>query len=121
MRREAAVEQIDQSLGMISERIKEQLDCSPAEALLSVGLKKEDELPERHFVENKLERLQRELSDMGPVNLRAEQEASELDEKIQGMETERTDLIAAIARLRQGISGLNREGRERLLAALISR
>ena len=53
---------------------------------------------------------------MGPVNLRAEQEASELDEKIQSMETEREDLIAAIARLRQGISGLNREGRERLLA-----
>ena len=116
VRREAAVEQIDQSLGMISERIKEQLDCSPAEALLSVGLKKEDELPERHFAENKLERLQRELSNMGPVNLRAEQEASELHEKIHSMETEREDLVAAIARLRQGISGLNREGRERLLA-----
>ena len=116
VRREAAVEQMDQSLGMISERIKEQLDCSPAEALLSVGIKKEDELPERDFAENKLERLQRELSNMGPVNLRAEQEASELDEKIHSMETEREDLIAAIARLRQGISGLNREGRERLLA-----
>ena len=33
------------------------------------------------------------------------------------METEREDLIAAIARLRHGISGLNREARERLLAA----
>jgi chromosome segregation protein len=33
------------------------------------------------------------------------------------MQTEREDLLAAIARLRQGISALNKEGRERLLAA----
>ncbi len=33
------------------------------------------------------------------------------------MQAERDDLIAAIARLRQGINALNREGRERLLKA----
>ena len=33
------------------------------------------------------------------------------------MSNERGDLVAAIGRLRQGISSLNREGRERLLAA----
>ena len=33
------------------------------------------------------------------------------------MQTERSDLINAISRLRQGINSLNREGRERLLAA----
>ena len=66
---------------------------------------------------DKLGKLQRERDNMGPVNLRAEQEAAELDEKIRSMETEREDLIAAIARLRQGISGLNREARERLVAA----
>jgi len=54
---------------------------------------------------------------MGPVNLRAESELTELEEKIDTMKTEREDLLAAIARLRQGISSLNREGRERLLAA----
>ena len=117
VRREAALEQIDQSLSVISERIKEKLNCSPSETLFSVGIEKEDELPEQDSVENKLERLQRERDNMGPVNLRAEQEASELDEKIRNMASEREDLIAAIARLRQGISGLNREGRERLLAA----
>jgi len=33
------------------------------------------------------------------------------------MQSERADLISAIARLRQGISSLNREGRQRLLVA----
>ena len=54
---------------------------------------------------------------MGAVNLRADIEATELGERIETMQTERDDLTAAIARLRQGIAGLNREGRTRLLAA----
>ena len=117
VRREAAVEQIDQSLAVIAERITERLECAPEDCLSSVGIDEEDDLPPQDAVETKLERLQRERDNMGPVNLRAEQEASELDEKIRGMETEREDLIAAIARLRQGISGLNREARERLVTA----
>ena len=54
---------------------------------------------------------------MGAVNLRADIEATELGERIEIMQTERADLTAAIMRLRQGIAGLNREGRTRLLAA----
>jgi chromosome segregation protein len=117
VRREAAVEQIDQNLAVIAERVAERLECKPEEALASVDIDAEEQLPPQDTVEQKLERLQRERDNMGPVNLRAEQEATELDERIRGMETEREDLIAAIARLRQGISGLNREGRERLLVA----
>ncbi len=117
VRREAAVEQIDQNLAVIAERVAERLECKPEEALASVDIDAEEQLPPQDTVEQKLERLQRERDNMGPVNLRAEQEASELDERIRGMETEREDLIAAISRLRQGISGLNREGRERLLVA----
>jgi chromosome segregation protein len=117
VRRQGTVEQIDQALGNISERVRERLDCAPGEALSTVGIAPEEELPAADSVEEKLDKLVRERDGMGPVNLRAEQEANELDEKIRGMETEREDLIAAIARLRQGISGLNREGRERLVAA----
>jgi chromosome segregation protein len=40
-----------------------------------------------------------------------------LAEQLATMASERDDLIAAIARLRQGIAALNREGRERLLAS----
>ena len=42
---------------------------------------------------------------------------TELTEQIGGLETEKTDLIAAIEKLRQGINELNREGRMRLLAS----
>ena len=54
---------------------------------------------------------------MGPVNLRAEVESAEIESQMTTLRTEREDLISAISRLRQGISNLNREGRERLLAA----
>ena len=54
---------------------------------------------------------------MGPVNLVAEAEAAEIEERLGVLNHEREDLIGAIARLRQGIAALNREGRERLLAA----
>ena len=69
-------------------------------------------MPTRGF-----ERLTRERDNMGPVNLVAEAEAAEIEERLTGLQRERDDLIGAIARLRQGISALNREGRERLLAA----
>jgi chromosome segregation protein len=68
-------------------------------------------------VETRLQRLLRERDNMGPVNLRAEAEAAEMEQQIAGLQTERSDLTNAIARLRAGISSLNREGRERLLAA----
>lgn len=54
---------------------------------------------------------------MGPVNLRAEQEAEEVETQMTGMTAEKEDLVAAIAKLRQGISSLNKEARERLREA----
>ncbi len=117
VRFEADVEQIEQKLLVLSEKTNERFECSPSKVLARVGMTADSELPTRDAAQNKLERLQRERETMGPVNLRAEQEMAELDTKINEIETERSDLISAIARLRQGISGLNREGRERLLVA----
>ena len=54
---------------------------------------------------------------MGGVNLRADEEAVEQEERLAAMIAEREDLVAAIARLREGIDELNTEGRQRLLAA----
>lgn len=117
VRREAEIEQADQAAAAIAERIAEKLDTTPDNALAAGNVEADEELPPRADVEAKLERLTRERDNMGPVNLRAEQEAAELEEQIASMHTERDDLIAAIGRLRQGINALNREGRERLLAA----
>ena len=54
---------------------------------------------------------------LGGVNLRAEEEVEEISTQLGEMERERDDLEEAIARLRQGVSSLNREGRKRLLDA----
>jgi len=68
-------------------------------------------------VEAHLAALEREREALGAVNLRAEEEAQELSERLQTLKSERADLTGAIAKLRQGIGELNAEGRERLLVA----
>ncbi len=68
-------------------------------------------------IEAHLAHLERQRDAIGPVNLRAEDEAVEHASRLETMLSERADLTGAIARLRQGIDELNGEGRERLLAA----
>jgi chromosome segregation protein len=111
------VAQSEQAGAAVRERMAERLDCGPEAVLDIAGLGADDPLPEPAAIENRLDRLIRERDNMGPVNLRAEQEVKELQEQIETLEQERADLIEAIARLRQGINALNREGRERLLAS----
>ena len=65
-------------------------------------------------LENNVERLIRERENLGAVNLRAEIEIDELKSKLFEMQTEKEDLSLAIQKLKNGISELNREGRERL-------
>ena len=48
--------------------------------------------------------LNQERERIGPVNLRADQEVEELEQRIEGMENERDDLIAAIGHLRSATS-----------------
>ncbi len=117
VRSEAQVEQAESDSATIKERIAERLACEPGAVLKEAGIPEDESLPDPETVETKMGRQVRERDNMGPVNLRAEIEAQELETQIQSMQNERQDLVAAIARLRQGIGQLNREGRERLLAA----
>ena len=117
VRAEAAVAQADEHGNDVVQRIRERLECGPEETAALAEPKADQEPPDREQVETRLQRLLRERDNMGPVNLRAETEAAEMEQQISGLQTERSDLINAIARLRAGISSLNREGRERLLAA----
>ena len=98
-------------------QITERLGVAPEQAQEIAGIDPEAELPDAEAVEIKLQRLIRERENIGAVNLRAEEEARELDERIREMQESRTDLLEAIGRLRRGIASLNREGRERMLAA----
>ena len=117
VRGQAGVEQCEERRAEVTRRIMETLDCQPQAVLAQAEIEADAELPPLDEAERKLERLKRERDNMGAVNLRAEQEAVELEEQLEGMVTERADLEAAIARLRQGIYSLNKEARERLLGA----
>jgi len=68
-------------------------------------------------LETKLARIEASRERLGAVNLRAIDEAAELDLRITTLRTEQEELTQAIERLRRAISTLNREGRERLRAA----
>lgn len=117
VRSEARLEQAEESLSGITGRIQERLQIEPAAILETMELTEDDLNEDRETLDARLGQLERERENIGPVNLRAEQETEELENRLDGMRREREDLIEAIARLRQGISTLNREGRERLLAS----
>ncbi|KCZ93322.1 chromosome segregation protein SMC [Hyphomonas johnsonii] len=67
--------------------------------------------------ESRLDDLRRERDQLGGVNMNAEEEAEDLEARLGSQVTEKEDLVAAIAKLREGVNTLNNEGRERLLAA----
>ena len=117
VRHQSDMEHSTQILAGLSEQIREKLDCTP-EGIRDAGdIQPTEEIPPVEASERKLERLKKERDGMGPVNLRAEIEANEVDEQLTTLIKERDDLEAAIARLRQGIASLNKEGRQRLLEA----
>jgi len=116
-RQEERVVAAGQRLAETVQRIDEVLSCVPQEAVKIAELKPGAPLPDLGDTEARLERYRQERERLGGVNLRAEEEANETGTRRDGLVAERDDLIAAIARLRQGIGSLNREGRERLLAA----
>ncbi|RVV97812.1 chromosome segregation protein SMC [Mesobaculum littorinae] len=74
-------------------------------------------LPPAAQLESEVQRLRRQRDSLGAVNLRAEEDAREVQEEHDLLVTEKADLEEAIRALRTGIATLNREGRERLLAA----
>jgi chromosome segregation protein len=112
VRLEGEVTQADQAWGVVAERILERLGANPA--LPDPPAEHGPEVEEK--ARRKLERLQREREEMGPVNLRAEVEADEVGKQIDTIVREREELNTAIAKLRGSIGHLNREGRERLSA-----
>lgn len=68
-------------------------------------------------LERKLDSARASRERLGAVNLRADQETEELQEKRDELTRERDDLLEAIDRLRKGIDALSREGRARLMEA----
>jgi chromosome segregation protein len=109
LRAEGGLAQAEQAFGAVAERVAERLGDAPLpDPPAEVGAESEERARRR------LERLQRERDEMGPVNLRAEVEAAEVEARAAAIETERAELGSAIAKLRGSIGHLNREGRARI-------
>ncbi len=99
-----------------AERLVAETGQSPADLLASLGADLA-RTPKAAELEAEVIRLRRARDGLGAVNLRAEEDARELQVEFETLTGERTDLEEAIKKLRLGIASLNREGRGRLLAA----
>ncbi len=128
VRAEAAIDQAERAKRECAAVIAERLGVDIAAMADLAGVEKcggaSDDKPSDDGVggkmeaaERRLERLKRERESMGPVNLRAEDEAAEAADRIASLTEQRQDLTDAIAKLRRGIADLDREGRERLAAS----
>lgn len=109
----AAVARKTELAAQAAERFEVQLDELRTISELDPGA----EMPEPVATEARLHKLKAERERLGGVNLRAEEESQELETRLGEMRSEVEDLEEAIKRLRLGIQNLNREGRQRLLAA----
>lgn len=117
VRAEATVESAKGHFDTLRERMTEKLGCAPEELKKIAEIDEGENWPSMFELEQSLGRYTKERENMGPVNLRAEVETETVQENINNLQKEKDDLVAAIAKLRQGITQLNREARERLQGA----
>ncbi|MEO1013734.1 MAG: chromosome segregation protein SMC [Pseudomonadota bacterium] len=116
-RADAQLESAEERVLETIAQARETCECEP-EALPDVAEFKDGApLPTREELERKLERYKRERENLGGVNLRADEELKEIAERLEAISTDREDCETAIRKLRAGIGSINREARERLVAA----
>ena len=115
-RSEARNDAARETVAYAAERIVEEAECSPADLLERLAVDP-DTMPDAEALDVEVQRLKRQREALGAVNLRAEEDMKEVGEEHATLLQEKTDLEEAIKKLRAGIAGLNKEGRERLLTA----
>ncbi|MDC0058062.1 AAA family ATPase [Pelagibacteraceae bacterium] len=117
IRLEGTIEIINETIKQLSSQVKERIGIELNDLFDLAEINPNKGLAEVDNLERRLERLIAEQERLGGVNLLAEQEAQELEEKVLSIKNDQSDLFAAIAKLREAIDSLNTEGRQRLLAA----
>ncbi|WP_428926695.1 chromosome segregation SMC family protein [Marinibacterium sp. SX1] len=115
-RAEARAEAAREAVLQAADRIADDRECSPAELLTALDTDP-SEMPDAEALEAEVNRHKRQRDALGAVNLRAEEDAREVQDEHDALVKEKSDLEEAIRTLRSGIASLNREGRERLLTA----
>ena len=117
IRLEGTVETINETIKQLSSQVKERIGVELNGLFDLAEINPNKGLGEVNDLERRLERLIAEQERLGGVNLLAEQESQELEQKVSSIKKDQSDLLAAIAKLREAIDSLNTEGRQRLLAA----
>ncbi|WP_348655768.1 chromosome segregation protein SMC [uncultured Sulfitobacter sp.] len=115
-RAEARADAAKETVNLAAERIDEERDTTPEVLAEMLGINA-DEMSDVEVLENQLSRLKGQREALGAVNLRAEEDAKEVQAEHDTLVGEKADLTEAIRTLRSGIASLNKEGRERLLTA----
>ncbi|AGI66027.1 putative chromosome partition protein smc [Octadecabacter antarcticus 307] len=115
-RSEARADAAKETVDYAATRIHEALNATPQNLLEQLDVDP-DKMPASDAIENDVNRLKRQRDALGAVNLRAEEDAKEVQTEHDFLAREKTDLDDAIRALRSGIASLNKEGRERLLTA----
>jgi chromosome segregation protein len=115
-RSEARAEAARETVTAAAERIAEEQEQTPNQLLSTLDVDPE-KIPASEILEADVNRLKRQRDALGAVNLRAEEDAKEVQIEHDTLVGEKADLEEAIKTLRSGIASLNREGRERLLTA----
>jgi len=115
-RSEARADAARETVAYAAERITEELETTPQNLLEELDTDP-DQIPSSESIESNVNRLKRQRDALGAVNLRAEEDAREVQEEHDTLLNEKIDLEEATKKLRTGIASLNKEGRERLLTA----
>ena len=115
-RSEARTDAASEARRTATQRIADELETTPEALLVTLDIDAE-KMVISEMIEADVNRLKRQRDALGAVNLRAEEDAKEIEEEHGTLTAEKTDLEEAIKALRSGIAGLNREGRQRLLTA----
>ena len=118
-RTEATKELAESRLSELESESIEKYNCKPDSIITKLSIAEDLETLKNNFERNetRLERLKQQRDTLGVVNLRADLETKEIEQELEKMNSEKTDLETAIKKMRESIEELNKEGRARLLKA----
>jgi chromosome segregation protein len=111
----ATAEAAGVALAEVERQAGERLAVPVSELPGLAGLDDGVALPQLREAEERVAQLRRERERMGAVNLKADEELAEVQQRRGDLIAEKEDLDAAIRKFRRAIQNLNEEGRRRLL------
>ena len=119
-RNEATIEGIEKRKSDLLHSVKNELNINEEYSLLPQSDLSDispDNFPSLEEQSQKAEKIKKQRSSLGSVNLRADEETKKYEIEIKKMEDDRADLYSAIVKLKTSIDELNQKGRERLIEA----